>query len=80
MFEDIKVKISFEGTNNSHWHFTATLDGIDYTGHYDGGEIHWFQPAPKEHEVERMETEVHKHMKAYEYLESEMRGNEPPKT
>jgi len=73
VIDDFKVKASLEGTANSHWHFTASKDGKDYNGHYDGGEIYWFQPKPEDHHIERMEEAVHERMSDYEPLDSEIR-------
>ncbi|WP_239615532.1 DUF5342 family protein [Cohnella mopanensis] len=73
MFEKFEVRPSLDETVNSHWHFTAHKDGIDYTGHYDGGEIHWFQPKPEDHHIEQMEQRVHTLMEEYTPLDSEMR-------
>lgn len=72
MFEDFRVKPSFEDTMNSHWHFTAVKDGVHYNGHYDGGQIHWFRPQPNE-QIEQVEEAVHHLMAEYELLNSEMR-------
>lgn len=73
MFEDFKVKPSFEDTMNSHWHFTAMMDGLHYSGHYDGGEIHWFKPLPNNNQIDQVEEAVHDLMADYEPLNSEMR-------
>lgn len=74
MIEDFKVKPSFEGSeNNSHWHFTVTTHGLDYNGHYDGGEILWFLPVPEDDKIKKLEEVVHDVMARYEPLDSIMR-------
>jgi len=73
LIEDFRVKISLEGTINSHWHFTASKDGIDYNGHYDGGEIYWLRPIPEDHYRDQMEESIHDFMAHREPLDSEIR-------
>lgn|GEM_PF-2392508 len=73
MFEKFDVKVSLDDTVNCHWHFTASMEGIDYNGHYDGGEIYWFQPQPEKNIKKQMEERVHQLMDEYQPLDSEMR-------
>ncbi|MCR8659793.1 YheE family protein [Paenibacillus endoradicis] len=73
MFEKFDVKVSLDDTVNCHWHFTTEKDGINYNGHYDGGEIYWLQPMPEENLKKQMEEKIHQLMAEYQPLDSEMR-------
>jgi len=51
----------------------ASKDGIDFNGHYDGGEIYWFRPIPEDHYRDQMEESIHDFMAHREPLDSEIR-------
>ncbi len=66
MFENFEVKPMFEDQFHERHQFKLTVEGNDYLGLFHEGEIHWFNPHPKENlgegHVDAIESQVHEMM------------------
>ncbi|MFS0691152.1 hypothetical protein AB1K89_18160 [Sporosarcina sp. 179-K 8C2 HS] len=69
-FTDIRVKEMFRGQVHEHVRFSVTIDGNDYHGLYNDGEINWFRPYPEirleDHHVEQIEAKAYEKIKRIE--------------
>ncbi|MCM3745067.1 YheE family protein [Sporosarcina luteola] len=69
MLEHIQVKEMFKGQVHEHVKFSVTIDGNDYQGLYNEGEINWFRPHPREqladHHVEKIEAKAHEKIQEF---------------
>jgi hypothetical protein len=63
MFENIEVMQMFEGQAHERQQFKVTIQGNEYTGIFHDGEVHWFNPTPKnkleEKHISSVEPKVH---------------------
>ncbi|MBT2667937.1 DUF5342 family protein [Bacillus sp. ISL-4] len=63
MFEDFEVKPLFEGQIHERQQFSLNIQGDNYQGIFHDGEIHWYNPHPKnnleEDHLEAVESKVH---------------------
>jgi hypothetical protein len=69
VFEDFEVKPMFEDQIHERQQFSLTIQGGGYQGIFHDGEIHWFNPHPKndleEDHLEAVESKVHDLMSNY---------------
>ncbi|MFE0504310.1 DUF5342 family protein [Peribacillus butanolivorans] len=66
MFEDFEVKPMFEDQVHERQRFSLNIQGDNYQGIFHDGEIHWFNPHPKnnleEDHLGAVESKVHELM------------------
>jgi hypothetical protein len=48
VFQDFEVKQMFEDQIHERQQFTLNIQGENYQGIFHDGEIHWFNPHPKD--------------------------------
>jgi hypothetical protein len=63
MIESFEVKHLFEGQVHEHPHFSVNIQGLEYNGMVQDGQIHWYNPHPKqkinESDLSAVESRVH---------------------
>lgn len=63
LVDEFEVKPVFEGSPYERAQFKLVIDGRQYKGDYNNGEIHWLHPHPKqdvkEAHLRAVEAEVH---------------------
>ncbi|OCA92872.1 hypothetical protein [Pseudobacillus wudalianchiensis] len=63
MFQDFEVEPMFEDQVHERHQFKLNVEGMDYRGLFHEGEIHWFNPHPKQNlgdsHVEAIESQVY---------------------
>lgn len=47
MIKDFQVELLFEGQVHERYQFKLKINGNDYRGIFEEGEINWFNPQPE---------------------------------
>lgn len=70
--ENFEVNHLFEGQVHEHPHFSVDIQGHEYKGMLNAGEISWYHPHPQQkfedEHLDKIESQVHDLMS--DYLES----------